>query len=147
MKNLLKNFLCSSWIIDEAVFLVKSNRNIYKAGGVCEKQAYLFTIFHQWKTICGYWQLHWEGQKGSSFFGAPAKKSQNLRPAASKVKIQRVRHHQDSEVVTHIDLKLWTTKVTNQKTLISEKAKWKKKSFTIPSFNYFYFKWICIHSN
>ena len=28
------------------------------------------------------------------------------RPAASKVKIQRVRHHQDSEVVTHIDLNL-----------------------------------------
>ena len=37
-----------------------------------------------------------EWRKGSSFCGTPAKRLQNLRPAATKVIILRLRHHQDS---------------------------------------------------
>ena len=44
-----------------------------------------------------------------------------MRPAASKVIILRLRHHQHSQVVIYIDTKLSTSKVINQKTLISEK--------------------------
>ena len=36
------------------------------------------------------------GHKGYSFCGTPAKKLQNLRRAASKNIILRLRHHQDS---------------------------------------------------
>ena len=61
------------------------------------------------------------GRKGSSFCGTPTKKLQNLRPAASKDMILRLRHYQDIQVTIYIDAKLWTSKVINQKTLISEK--------------------------
>ena len=40
---------------------------------------------------------------GSSFCGTPAKKLQNLRPAACKVITLRLRHHQDSQVAIKID--------------------------------------------
>ena len=46
------------------------------------------------------------GRKGSSFCTTPAKKLQNLRPAAFKVMILRLRHHQDSQVAIYIDTKL-----------------------------------------
>ena len=49
---------------------------------------------------------HIEGHKGSSFCGSPAKKLQHLRPAPSKVIILRLRHHQESQVVTYINPKL-----------------------------------------
>ena len=54
------------------------------------------------------------GRKGSLLCDTPAKKLQNLRPAASKVMILRLQHHQDSQVVIYIDAKLWTSKVINQ---------------------------------
>ena len=44
--------------------------------------------------------------KGSSFWGTPTKKLQNLWPVASKVTILRLRHHQDRQVVIYIDTKL-----------------------------------------
>ena len=62
------------------------------------------------------------GRKGYSFCGAPAKKWQNLRPAASKIIILGLRHHQDSQAVIYIDTKLRISKVINQKILISEKG-------------------------
>ena len=37
----------------------------------------------------------------SSFWGTPAKKLQNLRPAASKVIILRLQHHQDSRIAIY----------------------------------------------
>ena len=46
---------------------------------------------------------------------------QNLQPAASKIIILWLRYYQDSQIVTIIDPKLLTSKVINQKTLISEK--------------------------
>ena len=52
--------------------------------------------------------------KESSFCGTPAKNS--------KVMILRLRYHQDSQVAIYIDTKLWTSKVINQKTLISKKV-------------------------
>ena len=45
-------------------------------------------------------------RKGSLFCGTPAKKLQNLRPAASKVMILWLWHHQDSQVAIYIDTKL-----------------------------------------
>ena len=45
------------------------------------------------------------GRKGSSFCGTSGKKKQNLRPAASKVIILGLRHHQDSQVAIYIDIK------------------------------------------
>ena len=41
--------------------------------------------------------------KGSSFFSTPTEKLQNLQPAASKVIVLRLQHHQDSQVVIYID--------------------------------------------
>ena len=46
------------------------------------------------------------GCKRSSFCGTPEKKLQNLQHSASKVMIQRLRHHQDSQVAFYIDTKL-----------------------------------------
>ena len=54
------------------------------------------------------------GRKGSLFCDTPAKKLQNLRPAASKVMILRLQHHQDSQVVIYIGTKPWVSKVINQ---------------------------------
>ena len=45
------------------------------------------------------------GRKGSSFCSKKKKKMQNLRPAASKVIILGLRHHQDSQVAIYIDIK------------------------------------------
>ena len=50
-------------------------------------------------------------------------KMQNLRPAASKNIILSLWHHQDSQFAIYIDPKHRTSKVINQKTLISEKGK------------------------
>ena len=44
--------------------------------------------------------------KRYSFCCTPARKLQNLQPAASKNIILRLRHHQDSQVAIYIDLKL-----------------------------------------
>ena len=53
------------------------------------------------------------GHKGSSFCGTPAKYLQILRPAANKVMILRLWHHQDSQVAIYIDPRLSTNKVIN----------------------------------
>ena len=45
------------------------------------------------------------GRKGSSFCGIPTKELQSLRPAASKVMILWLWHHQDSQVAIYIDAK------------------------------------------
>ena len=45
-------------------------------------------------------------RKGSSFCVTAARKRQNLRPAACKVMILRLRHHQDSQVAIYINTKL-----------------------------------------
>ena len=72
-------------------------------------------LYYSWKGE-GWWGGGGE-LKGSSFWGTPTKKLQNLWPVASKVTILRLRHHQDRQVVIYIDTKLWTSKA-----LISEKG-------------------------
>ena len=54
------------------------------------------------------WGWGWGGgeHKGFSFCGTPAKNLKKLRPAASKVMILWLRHHQDSQVAFYIDNKL-----------------------------------------
>ena len=51
------------------------------------------------------------------------KKMENLRPAAPKLIILRLRHDQDSQVVIYIACKLCTSKLINQKTIILGKDK------------------------
>ena len=51
------------------------------------------------------------------------KKKENLRPAAPKVIILRLRHYQDIQVVIYIACKLCTSKLINQKTIILGKGK------------------------
>ena len=63
------------------------------------------------------------GRKGSSFCSTSTKKMENLRPAAPKVIILRLRHYQDSQVVIYIACKLCTSKLINQKTIILGKGK------------------------
>ena len=46
------------------------------------------------------------GRKEYSFCGTPAKKLQNLHPAASKIVILLLRQHRDSQVPISIDTKL-----------------------------------------
>ena len=68
-----------------------------------------------------FWPVIWYGGgggggwgcMGSSFCGTPAKKLQNLRPAASKIIILRLWHG------IYIDPKFWISKVFNQKMLIT----------------------------
>ena len=71
----------------------------------------------------------YRGHKGSSFCDTSAKKLQTLRPAAAKITLLSLQHHLDNQVTFYIDPELWTSKLTNQKILISEKGKWKKKLF------------------
>ena len=90
-----------------------------------------FTFFlTSWKLLTGITIFRYRNQffptmsggyKGASFCGTPAKKLQNLRPAATKIIILRLRHHQDSQVVIYINPKIWFSGAINQKMLFSGK--------------------------
>ena len=67
-----------------------------------QKQALRF-LYKSYNTSC---EDLLRGHKGFSFCKTAAKKSQNMRPAACRVIILRLRHHQNRQVAIYIDPRL-----------------------------------------